>query len=45
MFNITAIFLKYAGSVYSTWAYKTFIFTSGLTETNQENYFRRISIS
>lgn len=43
MFNMTAIFLKCAGSVYSTWAYKTFISTAGFTEINQEKYFRRIS--
>lgn len=39
MFDMSAIFLKCAGSVYSTWAYKTFISTAGFAEINQEKYF------
>lgn len=41
MFNMTAIFLKSAGSVYSTQSYKTFISTAGFTEINQEKYLQR----
>lgn len=39
MFDMSAIFLKCAGSVYSAWAYKTFISTAGFAEINQEKYF------
>lgn len=35
MFNMTAMVLKSAGSVYST--YKTFISNTGFSEINQEN--------
>lgn len=40
MFNMTAIFLSFAGNVYSTWAYKTFI-SAAFTEINQEKYWQK----